>query len=172
MNKLILSQLTYFKRVNVPKYIEPQIQMIALKHLDLPDMGKLRDRMEGQFYYNKLRTDIVAEYAFENIIGIRNFDWEKRGIKGYKRKKYLFENKVLNIIAFENENLPKISIENINNCLFVYVNIDNRVLMSRLATRSYLSELAKKKKSKIIEITDFQDLNDFSSVDELISKME
>ena len=38
MNKQILSQLSYFKRVNIPKYIEAKIQMIALKHLDLSDM--------------------------------------------------------------------------------------------------------------------------------------
>lgn len=172
MNKLMIRQLTYFRRVSVPRYIESKIQMIALKHLDLPDMGKLRDRMEGQLYYNKLRTDIVAEYAFENIIGIRNFDWKKRCIKTFKRKKYIFDNKELNIISFENENLPKISAEYVNNCVFVYVNIDNRVLLSRLATKSYIGELIKKKKSKIFEISEFQDLIDFSSVDELISKME
>jgi hypothetical protein len=172
MNNLILSQLTYFKRVSIPLYIESKIQLTALKHLDLPDMGKLRDRMEGQLYYNKLRTDIVAEYAFENIIGLRNFDWEKRDIKSYKRKKYIFENKELNIISFENGNLPKISTEHVQNCIFVYVNTGNRVLLSSLATKSYLQEIAKKKKSKIIEISDFQDLIDFSSVDELITKME
>ena len=89
MNKLILSQLTHFKRVNIPKYIESKIQATALKHLDLSDMGKLRDRMEGQVYYSKLRTDIFSEFAFENIIGIRNFDWEKRSVKSFKRKKYI-----------------------------------------------------------------------------------
>ncbi len=172
MNKLILNQLTYFKRVSVPKYIESKIQMTALKHLDLSDMGKLRDRMEGQLYYNKLRTDILAEFAFENIIGIRYFDWEKRISKSFKRKKYIFENKELNIILFENENFPKISTEHINNCIFAYVNIDNRVLLSRLATKSYISEIAKKKNQKIIEITEFQNLIEFSTIDELISKME
>jgi hypothetical protein len=172
MNKLILSQLTYFERVSIPKYIESKIQMTALKHLDLPDMGKLRDRMEGQLYYNKLRTDIVAEYAFESIIGLRNFDWEKRGIKNYKRKKYVFQNKELNIISFEHENLPKISTDHVNNCLFVYVSADSRVLMSKLATKSYLDEIAKIKKTKIIEMSEFQNLIEFSSIDELISKME
>jgi hypothetical protein len=44
--------------------------------------------------------------------------------------------------------------------------------LSGLATKSYLSEIANKKKSKIIEISEFQDLIEFSSVDELISKME
>lgn len=171
MNKLILNQLAHFNRVSVPKYIESKIQLTALSHLNLNDMGKLRDRMEGQSYYNKLRADIVAEFAFENIIGIRNFDWEKRRVKNYKRKKYFFENKELNIIVFENENLPKISIDHVKNCVFVYVNID-RVFLSKLATESHLKEIAKKKKSLIIEITDFQDLIEFSSINELISRME
>ena len=172
MNKLILKQLTYFNRINVPKYIEAKIQMTALNHLDLSDMGKLRDRMEGQSYYNKLKTDIFAEFAFESIIGIRNFDWDKRSVKSFKRKKYIFENKELNIILFENEDFPKINTEHINNYIFAYVNMDNRVLLSRLATKSCIIEIAKKQNEKVIEITDFQNLIDFSSVDELISKME
>ena len=172
MNKLILKQLTYFNRINVPKYIEAKIQMTALNHLDLSDMGKLRDRMEGQSYYNKLKTDIFAEFAFESIIGIRNFDWEKRSIKSFKRKKYIFENKELNIILFENENFPKINTEHISNYIFAYVNMDNRVLLSRLATKSYIIEIAMKKNEKVIEITDFQNLIEFSSIDDLISKLE
>jgi hypothetical protein len=172
MNKIILKQLTYFNRVNVPKYIESKIQMTALIHLDLADMGKLRDRMEGQSYYNKLKTEIVAEFAFENIIGIRNFDWKKRSIKSFRRNKYIFENKELNIILFENESFPKINTEQITNYIFAYVNVDNRVLLSRLATKSYIINLAKNKNEKVIEITDFENLLEFSSIDELISKME
>jgi len=171
MNKLILNQLAYFKRVSVPKYIESKIQMTALNHLNLSDMGKLRDRMEGQIYYDKLRTDIIAEFAFENFIGIRNFDWEKRSNKRYKRKKYIFEDKELNLISLENENLPKISVEHIKNCVFVYV-LDNWVLLSKLATKSYINEIAEKNNSKIIKISEFKDLIEFSSFDELISKME
>lgn len=172
MNKLILSQLTHFKRVNIPKYIESKIQATALKHLDLSDMGKLRDRMEGQVYYSKLRTDIFSEFAFENIIGIRNFDWEKRSSKSFKRKKYVFGEKVLNLIPFENDNLPKISSEHVVNCIFVHVNVDNRVLLSGLATKSYINDIALKNDSKIIEICEFQDLIEFSSLEELVSKME
>lgn len=172
MNKQILSQLSYFKRVNIPKYIEAKIQMIALKHLDLSDMGKLRDRMEGQSYYSKLKTDIFSEYAFENSIGIKFFDWEKRSIKNYARKKYIFGDKVLHIISFDNDNLPQINTENITNCIFAHVNIDNRVLLSGLATKDYIDEIVKKNKSKIIEISAFQNLVEFSSIDELTFKME
>ncbi len=172
MNKVIFNQLSYFKRINIPKYIESKIQIIALKHLNLSDMGKLRDRMEGQLYYNKLRTDIFSEFAFENTIGIRKFDWEKRSIKSFVRKKYIFENKVLNIIPFVNENLPIISSEHLKNCIFAYVNIDNRVLLSGLATKSQLNEISDKQQSKIIEISEFKNLIEFSSKEDLISKME
>lgn len=172
MNKQILSQLSHFKRVNIPKYIEAKIQIIALKHLDLSDMGKLRDRMEGQFYYSKLKNDIFSEYAFENSTGIKNFDWEKRSSKNYERKKYIFEDKVLNIISFDYDNLPQISSANATNCIFVHVNIDNRVLLSGLATKGFINEILKKSKSKNIEISEFQNLIEFSSIDDLIFKME
>jgi len=172
MNKLLLSQLSCFTRVNIPKYIEAKIQIIALKHLDLPDMGKLRDRMEGQLYYSKLKNDIFSEYAFESSIGIKNFDWEKRSIKNYERKKYIFGDKILNIISFDNDNLPQISAENFTNCIFVHVNTDNRVLLSGLATKSLLYELVKKNNSKIIEIAEFKNLIVFSTIDQLILKME
>lgn len=146
--------------------------MAALKHLDLSDMGKLRDRMEGQFYYSKLKNDIFAEYAFENIIGIKNFDWGKRSAKNYERKKYIFGDKILNIISFANDNLPQISATNVTNCIFAHVNIDNRVLLSGLATKNYINKILREKESTVIEISEFQNLIEFSTIDELINKME
>ena len=58
------------------------------------------------------------------------------------------------------------------NCIFVYVNVDNRVLLSGLATKSYISDVASKKNSKIIEISEFHNLIDFTSVENLVDKME
>lgn len=172
MNKVLINQLVYFKRVNIPKYIEANIQTTALKHLDLADMGKLRDRMEGELYYSRLRNDIFAEYAFENLIGLRKFDWEKRTKKNYLRKKYVFENKTLNIIVFSGDSLPKFSADHVSNCIFVHVNSDNRVLVSGLATRSRIDEQFAEKNSKIIEFSDFESLLDYSSADDLVAKME
>lgn len=172
MNKVLLSQLVYFKRINIPKYIEANIQLTALKHLELPDMGKLRDRMEGDLYYSRLRNDIFSEYAFENLIGLRKFDWDKRTKKNYVRKKYVFENKTLNLIVFSENSLPKFSAEHVSNCIFVYVNTDSRVLVSGLATKSMLDVVVAEKNSKIIEYTDFKGLLEYSSVDDLILKLE
>ena len=172
MNKVLLSQLVYFKRINIPKYIEANIQLAALKHLELPDMGKLRDRMEGDLYYNRLRDDMFSEYAFENIIGLRKFDWDKRGKKNYLRKKYIFENKTLNLILFLGDSLPKFSADHVSNCIFVYVNADGRVLVSGLANKSMIAEKVAEQNSKIVEFTDFTDLLEYKSIDDLILKME
>lgn len=172
MNSVLLNQLKYFKRVNVPKYVEVRLQKTALIHLDLPDMGKLRDRMEGQLYYDRLKTDIFAEYAFENIIGLRKFDWNKRDNKDYVRKKYVFDNKKLTIITFVGDYLPKFSSEHINNCIFIFVNSGNRVLVSGLATSSKMKEIMIKQNSKVIEVNDFKELINYSTVDELLIKMD
>jgi hypothetical protein len=59
-----------------------------------------------------------------------------------------------------------------SNQIFVHVNVDNRVLLSGLATKSYINEVASKKNSKIIEISEFQNLLDFTSVENLVDKME
>ncbi|WP_096427929.1 hypothetical protein [Labilibaculum antarcticum] len=172
MNKVLINQLVYFKRVNIPKYIEANIQLIALKHLDLADMGKLRDRVEGDLYYSSLRNDIFSEYAFENLIGLRKFDWDKRTKKNYSRKKYIFEDKMLNLIVFVGDSLPKFSADHVSNCIFVYVNTDSRVLVSGLATKSMIDEVVAENNSKIIEYTDFKTLIEYGSVDDLVVKME
>lgn len=172
MNKTILSHLDYFKRYSVPKYIESRIQMIALNHLNLTDMGKLRDRMEGQIYYDKLKLDLYSEFAFENLIGIRKFDWDKRIYKNYKRRNYVFNDKELELILFDNEKLPKINKEKILNSIFVYVDGNNRVLVSGLASKSFLTEISNEKKGKIYDFDYFQDLNVFSSLDDLIENMD
>ncbi|MBL4744838.1 MAG: hypothetical protein JKY08_00575 [Flavobacteriaceae bacterium] len=171
MNKIIIPQLVHFKRVTVPKYIDANIQKIALKHLGLADMGKLRDRMEGQYYYNKLKIDLVSEFAFESFIGIKRFDWKKREPKSYPRKKYYFENKTLKIITFYGNALPEINATNIENSIFIYVNTDNKVLISGIATTETLKEILVKSNVNQVKITDFEHLATFNTQEELEEKL-
>lgn len=172
MNFEILKQLPYFKRINIPKYIEARLQETALKHLKLPDMGKLRDRMEGQLYYDKLKTDVFAEYAFEKLIGIKKFDWQKRDNKDYQRKKYNLNGKVLTLVTFIEDNFPKLSSLNVENSVFVYVNTDNTVFVSGIATKSKILEFSKTQTSNIIEIFGFDELKEFTSQEDVIDIIE
>ena len=172
MKKEFLNQLKYFKKVNIPKFIDVRIQETALLHLKLSDMGKLRDRMEGQLYLDKLKNDIFSEYAFENTIGLRKFNWEKRDKKYYKRKHYNFDNKTLNIITFTEDYFPKISIKHITNCVFINVNLELSAFVSGLASKSAISRIADESDSKIIEIKDFKDFKSFSTLEELVCFLE
>lgn len=170
MHADILKRLEYFRRINAPKYIEAKIQKIAFAHLNVSDMGKLRDRFDGQLYYDKLKTDIIAEYSFENLIGNKSFDWTKRELKNHKRKLYTFNGKVLRLVTITKARLPRISIEHITNTLFVYVNIDNRVYISGLATKTFLESYTTD--NKIFEFKDFEKLLDFDSLEFLINNLD
>lgn len=172
MKKEFLKQLKYFKKVNIPKYIDVRIQETALKHLELPDMGKLRDRMEGQLYYDKLKNDIFSEFAFEYIIGLRKFEFEKRDEKFYKRKHYNFGDKTLSIITFTEETFPKISVDHVDNCVFINVNPELFAYVSGLATKSIIKQFSEMNGSKIIEISNFKGLKNFDTIEELVGNLE
>lgn len=173
MHKKVLKNINLFKLVKVPRHLESQIQKCALKHLELKDMGQLRDRMEGQAYYDRLKNDILSEYAFETLIGITKFDWKKREVKGYKRNLYYVNSTPLRLIVFSGNELPKISTKDINNSVFVYVNPELRVYISGIAKKSDLEkELSQFHKvthprSAVIEYTNFANLKAFSGIDDL-----
>lgn len=97
----------FFSKVETPKYIENKIQDLAIKHLNLKDVGELRDRYDGQLYLNNLRDDIRSEFAFENFLSYQ-FDWEKREALDYKRLKYLIENKKIQLSVFNLNKNPSI----------------------------------------------------------------
>ena len=172
MHEVFINQIHLFKRVAVPRYLELQIQTIALKHLGLPHMGQLKDRMEGQLYYDKLKIDLLAEYAFEKIIGMKEFDWVKRENKNYKRKHYSIEGKSLQIITFIEKELPKQNQISCNNVVFAYVNPDNRVYISGLFTKKVLSDLINNSKSTTREIIDFGKFINLQNFEELVFVME
>lgn len=172
MNKLLINQIPYFYRVLVPKYIELKIQNVALEHLKLPDMGKLKDRMEGQIYYDKLKVDLMAEFAFEKVIGIKNFNWEKRENKNYTRKQYDFNGKILNIETFIGDSLPNLNQVSNNSIVFVYVNPDNRVYISGLAKARDIKYLKSTLGTSNYQFSNFDKLNRFTNDEELFQLME
>jgi hypothetical protein len=172
MNNLFISKLPFFNKVIIPKYIELKIQNIALKHLELQDMGQLKDRMEGQLYYDKLKVDLLAEFAFEKIIGIKEFNWAKREYKFFKRKHYEFNGNILKIVTFQGSNLPKINQVSDSNSIFAYVNPDNRVYISGLATVTLLKDLKSAPGTKNSEFTNFDILKKYTSFEELMHLIE
>lgn len=173
MNRKVLEAIDQFIVLKIPRYIESQIQKCALNHLEMKDMGQLRDRMEGQAYYDKLKKDILAEFAFEKLLGLNKFDWNKRENKGYKRKQYCINNVSVKLVVFSDNALPRISLVHLYNYIFVYVNSDQRIYISGLMPEhilvSQLTAFTKinKKNSSIVDFSNFNDTLKFENLDEL-----
>lgn len=167
-----LKQLPHFNIVKVPKYINSKIQECALNHLKLKDMGQLRDRMEGQMYYDKLRNNILTEYALENILFKSSFDWEKRMNKSYKRKAYSIDGFNINLITFSKGNYPKISLNHTNLCIMGRATEDSKVYLSGLATRELIKTNGINIRDEIFEFRTFDQLLIFSTQQELISQLK
>ena len=169
MHKELIEQLSYFKPVSIPRYIARNIQDCALQHLNLKDMGQLRDRMEGQLYYDKLKNDILAEFAFEGFLGLNKFDWDKRKLKGYKRKYYVIDDCKLNLIVFSSISFPVVNLNHTGLCIFVYINSDSKVYISGLANKSKLTSETNLNVNERTEIRNFQNLSPFANINELKS---
>lgn len=175
----IFKQLDSFKVIRVPKYIDSLIQQCAIIHLNVKDMGELRDRMEGQLYYDRLKIDILSEFAFETIVG-RNkiFDWDKRKLKGYRRKHYIINNRNLTLISFSSSSFPQFNINKVENCIFCYVKPDQKVYISGLGLKSDLIENSFEIPSPVVsrdvnrEFREFGKLRSFKNFESLCSLLD
>lgn len=172
MEKEFLNQISHFKTIKIPKYISLEIQKCALHHLTLRDMGQLRDRMEGQMYYNKLRNDILTEFAFENLLLKSTYDWSKRMNKHYKRKIYHIGEYNIRLITFSDKNYPKISIDYTNLCVFGRATADSKVYLSGLATKELIKSDGTNIRNDVFELKSFENLLKFSTREDLINQLE
>jgi hypothetical protein len=166
-----LNQIKYFKTIKVPKYISVEIQKCALQHLDLKDMGQLRDRMEGQMYYDKLRNDILTEFAFENLLLKNSYDWSKRMNKNYKRKIYNISGFKIRLISFSDNNYPKLSLDPTNLYIFGRATVDSKVYLSGLATKELIESDGTNIRNNIFELKSFENLLKFSTREELNNQL-
>lgn len=168
MNPRIIKQLSYFKHIKVPLFNRNLIQACALNHLGLSDMGKLRDRMEGQNYYDKLEEDILAELAFESIVSEAKFDWNKRNVKTYIRKEYTLEGKKIRLITFSDESLPKLNINPNENYIFIFRYNEYKVLLSGLASYSDIKANSTHLRKELYQVENFSEFRMFNNKEELL----
>jgi len=102
------------------------LKRIVLKHLNVRDMNKLRDRFEGQKYLNSFLTKSFAELAFEKIIGKEIVSWEqKEEEKGYKPSLEI-DGMTVDLITADFESYPLIPKSEYDIGIVVFVNIDTR----------------------------------------------
>lgn len=168
MNNNLIQHIHLFTSFNVPRYITMEIQKCALHHLKLNDMGKLRDRMEGQQYYDNLKNDILTEYVFESLLYKRPYCWDKRMNKDYKRKIYNINNHRIRLISLRKGNYPKISLDHTDICVMGFAVEDTKVYLSGLANKEIIINNGLNFKNNIYELRSFENLLSFSTREELL----
>lgn len=169
MHPKLIEQIEFFKQVKIPLHNRISIQECALSHLNLTDMGKLRDRLEGQSYYNKLEKDLIIELAFESIVYKSKFDWEKRKSKLYKRREYLIKDHKIVLIPFSGSLLPKVNICPTENYIFFYKYNDYKVLLSGLAKPHVLMQHNSQMPNNFYLVNNFSNFPRFNNLKELLS---
>jgi hypothetical protein len=129
-----------FHKIELPRYVEIKIQEVALCHLELEDMGKLRDKYDAQAYYNNLRVDISSEFAFEKFLGFGEFDWEKRRKKSYNRLEYNLFNSIIRLLPFSKDRKIIIPQNQINHHILVYHKPDRHYFIGGLIPKSNIKK--------------------------------
>jgi len=79
-------------KINIPSRLKYKAQELAINHLNLKDIGELRDRFEGQAYLDKLTLSIMSLYVLEKTVN-RKF----LNLDNFKNKRN-FSNEYVDIV--------------------------------------------------------------------------
>jgi hypothetical protein len=64
-----LPEIDNYISFNIPSSIKANAQEITQSHLNLPTMGQVRDRFEGQKYYDRIYRKLIVFYCLEKMVG-------------------------------------------------------------------------------------------------------
>src|SRR5690606_28662251 len=103
-----------------------RLQQIAMEHLNVPNMGKLRDRFEGQRYLDTFLRKSYAELAIEKLIGESLISWEDKESKKDYKPNIEIQGVKVEIIVTDFESYPLIPKSSFEIGIVVFVNIDMR----------------------------------------------
>lgn len=161
-----------FVRVETPRYLDSKIQKIALAHLNLKDLGELRDKYDAQTYLNKLSDEIRSEFAIENFFDLE-FDFLKRMDNSYPRMNYSFGEFDIQIAYFTSKKKPSIS--KIKPTILIFLKPEKSAFIGPLIQFDHLSEIVSREIDLLtntitinIDQIDFNKCIFFKNKDELI----
>ncbi|MCH6236114.1 hypothetical protein [Cognataquiflexum rubidum] len=160
-----------FHKIELPRFVEVKIQEVALSHLDLEDMGKLRDKYDAQAYFNKLRIDISSEFAFEKYLGLGDFDWERRKQKNYNRLEYKFFNKKIRLLTFSKEKKINLKESEICHHVLIYHKPDRNYFIGGIIFEENIKRLINESSNdSILGVQfepDYEQMKKFENLEEL-----
>lgn len=171
----ILSSALSYKKVTV-SYAQYQLMNeCVIKLLGVSDLGKLRDRYEGNAFKENFIIQTSAEIAVEKVLDIKAIDWDKKAtIKNYKTY-FKVNNEDFEVVVAEWGSFPVINKDQVNNLIFAFFKVPRDVMVFGYARKeSILSGLRMFTKKNLRSETNigcfvnFEDLAFFESKEELI----
>lgn len=144
-----LEEVFKYKKKFIPIKIgysdKKKIQECTLELLELKDFGQLRDRYEGQMFYDRFTREMMSEIALEKLLDIKFIDWEaKRTIKGCPNV-LIYNNLKVGVTANEFAEYPILIDEEITlPQVFTIKKGSDYIYICGLATTRILEENSKK----------------------------
>ena len=102
-----------------------KLQKIALQHLGLTNINHIRDRFEGQAYYDNFLVKAYSEVAMQRIFYNQVFKIENKIKKSYSPS-FEFKGKKLFIINSKLTDYPLIPKLNFDIAVVIFVNVNSR----------------------------------------------
>ncbi|MGF7075101.1 hypothetical protein [Mucilaginibacter sp. 3215] len=102
------------------------LKNIALKNLGIKNLNQLRDRFEGQVYFNNFLVRSYGEIALEKLLGTTNINAVRKANEKNYIPAFSLNGKKISLITFQFGELPRILNSNFDFAVFIAVNIGNR----------------------------------------------
>jgi hypothetical protein len=118
------SKTPYRVKIEYTKY--EWLKNLALKNLGINNINQLRDRFEGQVYFNNFLVRSYGEIALERFLGLSIIDLGRKESQRNYVPIIKVNSKTLNIIAFTFGENPKILKGDFDIAVFIMVNLENR----------------------------------------------
>lgn len=112
------------KYIKIPRLTIEQINNLAISSLNVRDIGKLRDKHEGQLYLSILKLKIISLNIISLYYKMDILDWDRLHNKEFDNTLIFIDNKKYRIIPFFYGELPVIKENMIEHLVFCVINND------------------------------------------------
>jgi hypothetical protein len=115
--------LISYTQIRLNRNDEILIRDESMKHLGLTNLNQLRDRYEGQAFFDKTIKNIGGLIAIQKHLKLPIIDVSKIDLGGYQPELKI-NNKTIDVFVFEFGTLPLIDIDQIKNTIFFVIQKD------------------------------------------------
>ena len=133
--KYIGEYLRLYPQIRFSKTDEVLIRNSAMNHLGLTNLNQMRDRYEGQAFFEKTMKNIGGLMSLQKHLNLELVDLDRVNLGDFQPYIKL-DGKKVNINVFDFGNLPLIKIKDIKNPVFFIIQKDSLTfLLCGLATK-------------------------------------